>query len=58
MILVDGGANRVYASKFKDSKKIRCIIGDFDGVKEEVRKYYHNKGIDVLHDPDQNTTDF
>jgi hypothetical protein len=33
LILVDGGANHVYASKFKDSKKIRCIIGDFDGVK-------------------------
>ena len=34
MILVDGGANRIYQSKFRDSKKIRCVIGDFDGVKE------------------------
>jgi thiamine pyrophosphokinase len=34
MILVDGGANRIYQSKFRDSKKIRCMIGDFDGVKE------------------------
>lgn len=56
--MVDGGANRLYDSKFRESKKIRAVIGDFDGIKEDVRSFFTKKGIDVHHDPDQNTTDF
>ncbi len=32
VILVDGGANRVYRSSFRNSNKIKCIIGDLDSV--------------------------
>ena len=32
VILVDGGANRVYMSSFRNSEKIKCIIGDLDSV--------------------------
>lgn len=58
IILVDGGSNRFHESKYRDSKKVRCIIGDLDGIKEETRSFYKDKGVDIIHDPDQNTTDF
>lgn len=32
IILVDGGANKFYESKYRDSKKIRCVIGDLDSI--------------------------
>lgn len=58
IILVDGGSNRFYESKYRNSNKIRCIIGDLDGIKEETKSFYKGKGVDIIHDPDQNSTDF
>ncbi len=48
----------MYETKFKETNKIKCIIGDFDGLREEVKAYYQSKDIDMVHDADQNTTDF
>ncbi len=49
----DGGAN--IAFKFKIEPNL--IIGDLDSIKPKVKKFYAQKNIPIVYDPDQNSTD-
>lgn len=55
----DGGANRVYDSADEEREKYipHLIKGDFDSVRDEVLKYYAEKGTKIIRDHDQDTTD-
>lgn len=37
IIIADGGANKLFETPFRDSDKIRAIVGDFDSLKDDVR---------------------
>ncbi|KAI6154861.1 thiamine pyrophosphokinase [Pisolithus tinctorius] len=56
----DGGANRVFDLIPDD---LRCsyvpdlIKGDLDSLRTDVRDYYISKGVPVIQDQDQNSTD-
>jgi thiamine pyrophosphokinase len=45
IVLVDGGSNRFYETKFRDYDKIKVILGDLDSAKKEILKYYSEKGV-------------
>ena len=45
IVLADGGANRFYEGQFRNSEKVRAIIGDFDTIHPEVFDFYSQKGI-------------
>ncbi|KAF8426034.1 thiamine pyrophosphokinase [Tirmania nivea] len=57
----DGGGNRLYDAL---DEKDRCayspnaICGDLDSLRAEVQEYYISVGVDVVHDPGQDSTDF
>lgn len=44
-MLADGGANYIFRSKWKNSEKIRVIVGDLDSVEDGVKKFYDEKGV-------------
>ncbi|KAI5981442.1 thiamine pyrophosphokinase Thi80 [Pisolithus marmoratus] len=56
----DGGANRLYDLLPDD---LRCwyvpdlVKGDLDSLRADVRDYYTSKGVSVVQDHDQNSTD-
>lgn len=58
IVLADGGANRFYDSPFKDSDKVRAIVGDFDSLKPHVRNYYQGRGVQLQQVWNQDTNDF
>ncbi len=45
LVVADGGANRLYDSPFRDSNKLRTIVGDFDSIQPHVKQFYSDKGI-------------
>ncbi|KAF8127048.1 thiamine pyrophosphokinase [Boletus edulis] len=61
----DGGANRLYdlLGEAGDGELLRnlytpdLIKGDLDSLRRDVREYYSTKGVPVLQDLDQDTTD-
>ncbi|KAF9223928.1 thiamine pyrophosphokinase [Gyrodon lividus] len=63
----DGGGNRLHDllgdTQTKDRQQLRklyipdLIKGDLDSLRQDVREYYFSKGVTVLHDPDQDSTD-
>nr|CDS29031.1 thiamin pyrophosphokinase 1 [Hymenolepis microstoma] len=58
-IFVDGFANRIYDSQFKDSHFPNMVSGDFDSIRPEVKEFYESKNtVQVINTPDQNETDF
>ncbi|KAI8906675.1 thiamine pyrophosphokinase [Entophlyctis helioformis] len=61
-ICADGGANRLYDSLGSDELRSKmlpdAIRGDLDSLRADVRQFYESKGIAVLKDPSQDTTDF
>lgn len=55
-IAADGGANRLHDA-CKDLK-LETVIGDLDSLHEAVGLFYHAKGSELIHDTDQDSTDF
>nr|XP_019044001.1 thiamine pyrophosphokinase [Kwoniella bestiolae CBS 10118]OCF22931.1 thiamine pyrophosphokinase [Kwoniella bestiolae CBS 10118] len=56
-LCADGGANRLYDV---DNDKIYLpdiIKGDFDSIREDVRSYYTSRGVKVIQDKDEYSTD-
>ncbi|KAF2451053.1 thiamine pyrophosphokinase-like protein 1 [Karstenula rhodostoma CBS 690.94] len=63
-LCADGGANRLYDMFCGELEARRddfipdSIHGDLDSLRDDVRSYYANRGVDVSQDPDQYSTDF
>ncbi|EEH35858.2 hypothetical protein PAAG_00181 [Paracoccidioides lutzii Pb01] len=61
-ICADGGANRFYALMQRWEKESvelpDAIVGDLDSISPHVRMYYESLHVPVIHDPDQEYTDF
>ncbi|VDO01468.1 unnamed protein product [Rodentolepis nana] len=58
-IFVDGFANHIHDSQFKDSHLPNMVSGDFDSIRPEVKEFYESKNtIQVVTTPDQDETDF
>lgn len=61
-ICADGGANRLYDVLETDEERLKflpdVIVGDFDSLRDNVRKWYEDHGVLVKHDESQLTTDF
>ena len=49
----DGGANIAFKFKIKPN----LIIGDLDSIKPKVKRFFIKKGIPIIYDPDQDSTD-
>lgn len=61
-ICADGGSNRLYdeltKAKISPSRYIPDIIkGDLDSIRSEVKKFYRQKGSEIMYDEDQDTND-
>ncbi|XP_062610904.1 thiamin pyrophosphokinase 1-like, partial [Saccostrea cucullata] len=59
-VAVDGGCNHLY-NTFRDNAHAflpDLITGDFDSIQESVKKFYEEKGVEIMPTPDQNYTDF
>lgn len=57
----DGGANRLYdldRSNSENHLSFDTVIGDLDSLRPDVREYWYRKGSEIIHDPDQYSTDF
>jgi thiamine pyrophosphokinase len=61
-IAADGGANRLYdfnkANASKEDLPLTVVIGDLDSILSKVKSYWASKGVPVIHDKDQYSTDF
>lgn len=61
-ICADGGANRLYDELETKEQRLEylpdAVTGDFDSLRKEVRQFYEENGVYVLHNPDQYSTDF
>ncbi|KAG4303997.1 hypothetical protein PORY_002650 [Pneumocystis oryctolagi] len=58
-ICADGGANHLYRLYKNDANIVPdYIIGDMDSLIDPALKAYTSKGIKIIQDPDQNSTDF
>ncbi|KIK17628.1 hypothetical protein PISMIDRAFT_685071 [Pisolithus microcarpus 441] len=56
----DGGANRLFdllPDELRRSYIPDLIKGDLDSLRADVRDYYSSKGVSVIQDHDQNSTD-
>lgn len=63
LVCADAGADRLYKydKEADNGTKTRlpdAIVGDLDSVSEEVAMHYRNRGVPVIKDPDQESTDF
>ena len=74
LICADGGANRLYdydmstlflnprngmPKKQKHQTRLPdAIIGDLDSLSENVEAHYRSRGVSIIKDPDQYSTDF
>jgi len=62
VVCADGGANRYYDlmkdRAQEDTKLPSAIIGDLDSILPHVRQHYEERGVPILYDPDQDSTDF
>ncbi|CZR64794.1 related to thiamine pyrophosphokinase [Phialocephala subalpina] len=70
IIAADGGANRLYhlSNKFSalfsnglsppPNFPLNAVIGDLDSLLPHVRQHYEEKGIPIIEDEDQYSTDF
>jgi thiamine pyrophosphokinase len=58
----DGGANCVHdlnASNVDDKNvlSLDTVIGDLDSLRPDAREYWHQRGSEIIYDPDQYSTD-
>ncbi|KAF8841821.1 thiamine pyrophosphokinase [Paxillus ammoniavirescens] len=63
----DGGGNRLHdllgdaltenGQQLRDLYMPDLIKGDLDSLRQDVRDFYSSKGVPILHDPDQESTD-
>ncbi|KUJ16486.1 thiamine pyrophosphokinase [Mollisia scopiformis] len=60
VIAADGGANRLYDLNKAHSTTLstNAIIGDLDSLLPSVRSFWEDRGIPIMHDSDQYSTDF
>jgi thiamine pyrophosphokinase len=63
LVCADAGADRLlkYDQERSNGRKPRlpdAIIGDLDSLKPDTAEYYRGKGVKVIKDPDQYSTDF
>ncbi|KAE8451732.1 hypothetical protein EG329_003189 [Mollisiaceae sp. DMI_Dod_QoI] len=60
VVAADGGANRLYDLNTSNnlSLSVDAVIGDLDSLSPSVRKHWEDKGIPVIEDEDQYSTDF
>lgn len=63
-LAVDGGANRLYdmlrncqMEEFSDLIP-DVLCGDFDSVRTNVKNFYEERHVEIIHTPDQSKTDF
>lgn len=49
----DGGANLAYRFEIQPN----FIIGDLDSIEKNVKDFFERKGVEIIHDSDQNSTD-
>ncbi|KAJ3153683.1 cAMP-dependent protein kinase subunit [Geranomyces michiganensis] len=61
-LCADGGANRLYDSFGADEQARKRFIpeficGDFDSLRDSVRKWYGDQGTELVYRPDQYSTD-
>jgi len=58
----DGGANCVHDLNTKNLHdknvlNLDTVIGDLDSIRPDVREYWHQRGSEIIYDPDQYSTD-
>lgn len=61
LVCADGGANRLCNLEKEHRFKLRTpdvIIGDLDSLDDEAKNFYQEKGVEIVEDPDQYSTDF
>lgn len=52
IVLADGGANHFYAlQEFRESEKIRAVVGDLDCIKPQVLDFYNQMKVAVQYQP-------
>nr|XP_019010453.1 thiamine pyrophosphokinase [Kwoniella pini CBS 10737]OCF49234.1 thiamine pyrophosphokinase [Kwoniella pini CBS 10737] len=56
-LCADGGANRLYDIDQGKGYLPEIIKGDFDSIREDVKEYYRSKGVKVIEDKDEYSTD-
>jgi len=58
----DGGANRIHdligSTTENFSLRLDTVIGDLDSLRPDVRDYWYQNGSEIIHDPNQESTDF
>lgn len=58
-IAVDGASNNLYSLIQKQQLFFPdAITGDFDSAKKDVLEFFKKKGVEIIHTPDQDDTDF
>ena len=60
-VAADGGANRLYelnSSPDTPALDLDLVIGDLDSLCSDTRVYWEGRGVEIVQDPDQNSTDF
>ncbi|KAL2825303.1 thiamine pyrophosphokinase [Aspergillus cavernicola] len=61
-VCADGGANRFFewaASRKQEGSDLpSTIIGDLDSIRPEIRTHYASRGVNIIEDNDQYSTDF
>lgn len=58
VILADGGANHFHDTEYRDSEKVKAIVGDFDCIKQEVSDYYNDRKIPLEYTSTLDDNDF
>lgn len=59
LVCADGGANRLRSIYNEDDHRLPdAVVGDLDSITPETAKYYEDRGVKIVREPDQYSTDF